>query len=82
MLLKEIAHELGISENTVRNQLNFVYRRLKVSSLVSALYVLGWIVIPDDGPRQCVFIGRCGRHQGHRGHHGGFRAVDHEGMPS
>jgi len=66
----EAADQLGVSEQTVKNQSASAYQKLAVDNLASALVVLGWLRIPD----QCDFVGRCGRPSGHRGHHGGFRA--------
>lgn len=70
----EVAYERGISVQTVKNHQTNAYRRLGADSLVAALWALGWIVLPDR-VEACGLVAACNRPAGHRGHHGGFRAV-------
>jgi hypothetical protein len=62
---------LGIGDQTVRNRLRALYARLDVHSAIQAGTRLGWITVPGT----CGWLGACGRNEGHRGHHGGFREV-------
>jgi DNA-binding CsgD family transcriptional regulator len=76
---KTVAHELGVSEQTIKNQMTSIYQKLDVDNLTSALVAVGWVQIPDEQMpvyQQCQFIGQCGRPFEHRGHHGGFRPVE------
>lgn len=72
---KLTAHELGISEQTVKNHLSALYARLGVESgILQALNALGWIRVPTQtGTAPCGWISYCGRPDGHRGQHGGWR---------
>ena len=45
---KAAAHELKLSPSTVKTHLDHAYIRLGVGSMLDALVVLGWLVIPDD----------------------------------
>ncbi len=45
---KEIAHDLGISMQTVKNHITFTYIKLGVESLPEALVEVGWLRIPAD----------------------------------
>lgn len=47
---KEIALELGISQQTVKNYLLDIYAALGVNGRLGALAKLGWIVVPESGP--------------------------------
>lgn len=40
---KEVAHLLGVTEQTVKNHLSNLYAVLGVSTLEGALYALGWV---------------------------------------
>lgn len=42
----ECANRLGISQQTVKNELSQVYRKLKVRGLVEAMAVMGWVYVP------------------------------------
>jgi DNA-binding NarL/FixJ family response regulator len=46
MTNKEIAHELGIAEVTVKNHTTFAYQTLGAQSAVEAFLTLGWLVPP------------------------------------
>jgi DNA-binding CsgD family transcriptional regulator len=75
---KVVAGMLEVSEQTVKNQMTSIYYKLDVDNLAGALVAIGWVTIPgEDMPiqSQCKWVGECGRPYGHRGHHGGFRAV-------
>lgn len=75
---KAVGRELGISEQTVKNHVASAFAKLDADNIVGALRALGWVRIPG-GPVveyiRCTFTGQCGRREGHRGQHGGFRAV-------
>jgi DNA-binding CsgD family transcriptional regulator len=45
---EQAAHQLGITRHTIKNHLTFVYEQLDVPTLVDALRVLGWLVVPDE----------------------------------
>ena len=45
---KEIAHDLGISMQTVKNHITFTYIKLGVESLPEALVEVGWLRIPEE----------------------------------
>jgi DNA-binding NarL/FixJ family response regulator len=45
---KEIAHELGISVVTVKNNITFAYAKLGVENLAEFLLAMGWLRLPDD----------------------------------
>ena len=77
---KAVAHELGITLQTVKSHLGALYVRLDVGSSIGALNRLGWIAIPGAGPTPCGWVGYCSRVRGHRGHHGGMRAFVRDGM--
>lgn len=72
---KRVAHELGITVQTVKNHLRDLYVRLEVEGgAVVALNALGWIRTPAaTGAAPCGWLAYCGRPEGHRGQHGGFR---------
>lgn len=42
----EVAHRLGIGEQAVKNQVSSILRRLEVATVVEALTVVGWLVVP------------------------------------
>jgi hypothetical protein len=75
--LKAAAHALHVPLQTFKNNMAQLYARLDVSGEIEALKALGWITLPEVGPRyvNCGWIGTCGRPFGHRGQHGGFRHV-------
>lgn len=72
---KMVANELGISTQTVKNQLADLYVRLEIEGgVVNALQALGWIrVPPTHGLPPCGWLAYCGRPDGHHGQHGGYR---------
>lgn len=73
---KAVAHEMGIALQTVKNHMGTLYARLDVGGAVEALSALGWISGPDmSGRPPCGWVAYCGRPEGHRGQHGGFRAL-------
>lgn len=41
-----IAHDLGISPQTVKNHLSFIYRKLDVTNAIEALAAVGWLYVP------------------------------------
>ena len=41
-----VAHELGITVQTVKNHLTSAYRRLGVTSAIEAFGTLGWLRVP------------------------------------
>jgi DNA-binding NarL/FixJ family response regulator len=45
---KEVAARLGISEQTEKNHMGSIYRKLGVDNLVGAFRVIGWLTIPGD----------------------------------
>lgn len=77
---KAAAAALGISIQTVKNDLSSLYRRLGVTKAMEALTALGWVEVPGDPPKRCGWTGYCSRLFGHRGQHGGFRAILPERM--
>lgn len=44
---KAVGAELGISRQTVQNTMHEAYQRLGVETLVEALSVLGWLIVPQ-----------------------------------
>ena len=44
----QVAHELGVSEQTVKNHLGLVYSRLGAEHLIEALRILGWLRLPNE----------------------------------
>ncbi len=44
----EAAHELGLSEATVRNYTDRAFRALDVHSATEAYVALGWLTVPED----------------------------------
>lgn len=72
---RAVADELGIATQTVKNHLRDLYVRLNVEGgAVNALQALGWIRTPSaTGLPPCGWLAYCGRPEGHRGQHGGFR---------
>lgn len=74
--VSEVAGRLDISDQTVKNHIANAYARLEVTNMAEAFLVLGWLRIPGEARTPCGFVARCGRPAGHRGHHGGFRAVE------
>lgn len=42
-VMKEVAHELGVSEQTIKNHLSAVYHKLEVHNLIGAFKALGWL---------------------------------------
>lgn len=72
-----VADEIGISVQTVKNHLRDLYVRLGVEGgAVNALRKLGYIRLPGDtGVSPCGWLATCGRPEGHRGQHGGFRPL-------
>ncbi len=38
-----VAHVLGISEQTVKNQSSTIYAKLGVDNLIAAMWVKGWV---------------------------------------
>lgn len=81
MSSSECAHALGISEQTIKNHLTHVYRKLDTSNLAETLGRVGWLSVPGEPVKmvdQCEFVGRCGRVIEHRGGHGGFRPLPEE----
>ena len=75
----QVAWRLQISEQTVKNHMRRVFLKLGVDNLIEAMWVEGWVKLPDvDGPRavaQCDYVARCGRRDQHRGKHDDFREV-------
>ena len=47
---EQVAHDLGISANTVKHHLESVYQRLDVSSVLGAIDALGWLHIDCPAP--------------------------------
>jgi len=75
---KDAATALGISPQTIKNNLFNLYRRLGVNSEMEAAAHLGWVSVPnnDSGPKICGWIGYCSRSFNHKGRHSDFRALD------
>jgi DNA-binding CsgD family transcriptional regulator len=71
---KAVAHECGISIQTVKNHMAGLYARLDAACMMEALTKLGWVALPGAGPTPCGWVAYCSRPRGHRGHHGGMRA--------
>jgi DNA-binding NarL/FixJ family response regulator len=44
----QVAHELGVTEQTVKNHLGLVYARLGAEHLIEALRILGWLRVPGE----------------------------------
>ena len=77
---KDVAVELGIAPQTVKNHLAALYVRLGVGGAMEAVRALGWARVPSDvGVSPCGLLAYCGRPDGHRGQHGGFRPLIREG---
>ena len=72
---KEAAHVLGIAVPTLKNNLCALYARLGVTGAMEAAAALGWVSLPGEEPAPCNWSGYCSRPRGHRGRHGGFRAL-------
>ncbi len=72
--MKEAAHDLGLSYQTIKNQLHAAYQKLGASSAIEAYTSLGWLD-PMGTYVPCGKFMVCSRPAGHRGHHGGFREV-------
>lgn len=71
---KQVAHELGIALSTVKNHMAQLYVRLDVGGAMEAVQALGWVRGPSSGViPPCGWLAYCGRPEGHRGQHGGFR---------
>jgi DNA-binding CsgD family transcriptional regulator len=70
---RNVAAHFGLSPQTVKNHLYALYQHLGVNSAMEAALVLGWVRV-EPAPEVCGWTGYCGRPEGHRGHHGGFRA--------
>ncbi len=45
---KRAAIRLGIADQTIKNHLTTVYRRLGVHGIIDALYAVGWLRVPND----------------------------------
>lgn len=45
---REVARLLGISEQTVKNHMQIVYRKLGVTSRTQAAMAMGWLIIPPN----------------------------------
>jgi len=76
---KAAADRCGIRVQTVKNHMLGLYRRLGVGGAMEAAGALGWVRVPGGDPRSCGWVGYCSRPFGHRGHHGGMRAIDPNG---
>lgn len=71
---KQVAQELKISPQTVKNHMTNLYIRLGVKGAIEALHALGWVRAPSSiGTMPCGWLAYCGRAENHRGQHGGFR---------
>lgn len=71
---KAVAHELGLSVQTVKNHMQSLYGRLGVGGAMEALQAMGWVRTPSQtGVAPCGWLAYCARPDGHRGQHGGFR---------
>ena len=44
----QVAYELGVTEQTVKNHLGFAYARLGAGHLIEALHILGWLHVPGE----------------------------------
>ncbi len=44
----QVAYELGITEQTVKNHLGLVYTKLGAEHLIEALRILGWLRLPGE----------------------------------
>ena len=44
----QVAYELGVTEQTVKNHLGLVYARLGAEHLIEALRILGWLRVPGE----------------------------------
>ena len=44
----QVAYELGVSEQTVKNHLGLIYARLGAEHLIEALRILGWLRLPGE----------------------------------
>jgi DNA-binding CsgD family transcriptional regulator len=73
---KAVAHELGVSVQTIKNHMNALYVRLGVGGAMEALHALGWVTAPNlSGVPACGWLAFCGKPDGHHGQHGGFRPL-------
>ena len=44
----QVAYELGVTEQTVKNHLGLVYAKLGAEHLIEALRILGWLRLPNE----------------------------------
>jgi DNA-binding CsgD family transcriptional regulator len=44
----QVAYDLGVTEQTVKNHLGLVYARLGAEHLIEALRILGWLRLPAN----------------------------------
>ena len=44
----QVAYELGVTEQTVKNHLRLVYAKLGAEHLIEALRILGWLRLPGE----------------------------------
>lgn len=76
----QVAHQMDLSEQTIKNHIRIIFQKLNVTNIVEALTAKGYINLPEKPEpviqrARCDYIAQCGRPQGHRGQHGGFRPV-------
>lgn len=45
---REIGHQLGISEQTVKRTMTDVHVKLGVPTTIDCFRVLGWLTVPDE----------------------------------
>jgi DNA-binding NarL/FixJ family response regulator len=51
MTVKEIAHDLGLSEQTVKTHSSNAYEALGAMNIAEAFIALGWLRVPEDEPQ-------------------------------
>ena len=67
---KQVAADLGISVQTVKNHLSAIYDRLDTQGILRTLFVLGWITPPGaPRPPPCGQLGVCTLAEGHDEEH-------------
>ena len=52
MTVKEIAHDLGLSEQTVKTHFSHAYEALGAMNIAEAFLALGWLRVPEDEPQE------------------------------
>ena len=54
MTIKEIAHDLGLSQQTVKTHFSNAYEVLGAMNIAEAFIALGWLRVPGDELREAA----------------------------